>query len=414
MNKLLHLIYSLKKRVFSKHKKNKKIKSDIEILGHMINESDLKQNEIFANNMRNHSWCGKTPKSIMCFIPYTTSFLAGGVSTIINTCYNLSKIWDAKLFLCLVSRDKLNDENEQLYTKLVKKNFPDLDYEVILPNSVNNYKTDIAICTSWITAYFLLKYNACKEKYYLIQDLENTFSASSSVSALARLTYDFGFNKLVNSEALKRYMKMFDSKSPIFRYQPGINTDLYYPNNNSSKEKSVVKILVYARPNYTRNAFDLLVPVLKNIKSKFLEQVEILTVGEEFSLKKAGLSMVVKNLGKLNSLEELADLYRQCDIGISLITTPTFSYQHLEFMASGLCLVTNKQEGIEDFLSDGVNAVVCEPIINIFVEKISEIIQNKEKREAITKKGLEFAQNLSWSSCYNSIADFILDDSKYL
>jgi len=398
------------KKIFKK-KKIKKIGLPIPIECN-ISEEDLKNNKLFIKNMHKHKWGNETPKSILCFLPYSKSFLAGGMSTIINLCLNLGKKWNAKIYLCPFPSNNLFEKDIDYYKKNLKQIFKENSFEVVLYQDINNIKTDIAICSFWITAYPLLKYNNCKEKYYLVQDLENTFYPSGSISAMTRFTYDFGFNKLTNSNALAKYMHFYDSKSLIFKYQPGINKEIYYPNKENIQNK-IIKIVAYGRPNNDRNAFCMLIPVFKSLKEKFKENIEIITVGDNFNPEEYGLKNTIKNYGKLNSLESLAELYRSCDIGISFITTPTFSYQHLEFMASGLCLVTNKQEGIDDFLFDGKNAVVCDPIPNLIVPKIIEIIEDKVKRSNIAESGLKYTNELSWEKCYNSIAEYIIDDTKY-
>ncbi len=53
--------------------------------------------------------------------------------------------------------------------------------------------SDVAICTFWVSAYFLLKFNKTKRKYYFIQDYEPLFYPGGATFALAESTYRFGF-----------------------------------------------------------------------------------------------------------------------------------------------------------------------------------------------------------------------------
>lgn len=407
---------SVIKNIVKKFKKKQPIyKTSTEIiLSNIINEKNIIENKNFISNMQNTIWGKDTPKSILCFMLFSPdSVMAGGMSTILNLCYNLSKIWDAKVYLCFFPAISNSNNQINIFKKNVKNYIPDFEYEIIEYSDDITMEVDIAISTFWLTAYPLLRYNKCKEKYYLVQDFENTFYQSGPEYTLAELTYKFGFNKLVNSCALKRNMEFIDDSAPVYRYLPGINRQLYYPEINKQYNKDVITIVVYGRPWVPRNGFFTLIPVFKALKEKYKDKIRIITVGDNFKPKHFGLSDIIENKGKLNSLEELAKLYRTADIGISLITTPTFSYQHLEFMASGLCLVTNKQAGIEDFLRDGENAVVCEPIPNIITEKISELIESPQLREKISKAGYEYTQKLDWDNCFKGIANFITNDNKY-
>ncbi len=54
-------------------------------------------------------------------------------------------------------------------------------------------ETDATICTLWTTAYFSLKFNRTKRKFYFIQDYEPLFYPAGSTSAQADETYKFGF-----------------------------------------------------------------------------------------------------------------------------------------------------------------------------------------------------------------------------
>ena len=49
-------------------------------------------------------------------------------------------------------------------------------------------ETDATICTLWTTAYFSLKFNKTKKKFYFIQDYEPLFYPAGSTSAQAEET----------------------------------------------------------------------------------------------------------------------------------------------------------------------------------------------------------------------------------
>lgn len=377
----------------------------------VITEEDLQKNRQFVTEMKKHHY-SEPPKSILCFLPYAVgiTFLAGGYRTILALNDALSRIFKAKIYLCFfpVTDEQFNKEFEAD----IQKHFPEMDYEIISYNKVFDLKVDIAMCNFWLGAYPLVKFNNCREKYNLVQDHEANFYESGIVSTLAERTLSFGFYKIANSMALKKYLEFVDPQAAAYRYMPGIDHNIYYSPQNRNFRKDKYRIIFYGRPSIPRNCFSFLVPVLKNLKEALREKIEIISVGEDYDVKNWGLDGIINNYGRLNSLIELGELYRQCDIGISLISTPTFSYQHLEYMASGLCLVTNYQSGVNDILKDNENAVVCELVVDIISAKIIELIQHPEKMERISQKGTEFAAGLSWNECFNGVADFIVSDKR--
>lgn len=398
------------KSINSINKRNSHISYTEIGLTNVISESDLLQNSKFVNEMKTHIWT-KPPKSILCFLPYgkKSSFLAGGYNTIISLNYELQLRWNCEVFLCffpVISDEKLN----LIFKKDIKKFFPNFKFEIINYDKVFKKHVDIAFCNFWMGAYPLVKFNNCYEKYYLVQDHESQFYVGGAVSSLAERTLYFGFHKLTNSSAILKYLKFIDGTSSVYRYIPGINHKLYFPSDFKDFYKDKYSIVCYGRPSVNRNCFDLLLHVLINVKRILKDKIEIFTVGENFDVNDYGASGVFVNLGLYSNLQDLAELYRRCDIGISLISTPTFSYQHLEFMASGLCLVTNKQLGVEDLLIDKLNAIVCEPIIDIFVNRIVELIQTPELMKSISYNGIKFANNLNWNKCYDGIANYILSN----
>ena len=72
-----------------------------------------------------------------------------------------------------------------------------------------------------------------------------------------------------------------------------------------------------------------------------------------------GLKGRVRNLGVLSSLDEVAALYRSCDIGLVFMHTKHPSYQPLEFMASGMATVSNINPATAWLLRDGENCLLA-------------------------------------------------------
>lgn len=382
------------------------------VITNMLTEDDIRNNKEFVRRMRQNPLTQK-PTSILCFLPYgdASAFLAGGFRTIMALNNALSKTWKATVYLCFFPAI----EDKKLLEKFknnVAAHFPDLHYQLVPFTEVFDLQVDVAMCNFWLGAYPLVKFNNCKEKYNLVQDHESLFYPSGIIAALAEQTLKFGFYKLTNSQALKKYLEFKDPQAPAFRYLPGIDHALYYPPADKNYRKDVYKIILYGRPSIPRNAFDLLVPVCKNIKAVLGDKIDIISAGEDYDAAFYGLKGIVRNIGKVKSLQELADLYRQCDIGVSLITTPTFSYQHLEFMASGLCLVTNLQDGVRDFLQDGENAVVSELTPYILSQKIIHLVNHPELMEKISQNAIHFASGLDWKNCFDSIAGFMTSTKK--
>ena len=81
-------------------------------------------------------------------------------------------------------------------------------------------------------------------------------------------------------------------------------------------------------------------------------------------------------------------------------------------MASGLCLVTNRQSGIQDFLTDKENAVVCEMSVDIMAGRIIDLVKHPSEIQKIAVKAVETTDLLDWDTCYQGIADYIMSDKR--
>lgn len=274
--------------------------------------------------------------------------------------------------------------------KDITNNFPDLvNYEIIIFDHSNQDteelpESDIAICTFWVSAYLLLKFNKTKRKYYFIQDYEPIFYAGGSTSALAESTYRFGFRGLVNTPGLLAAVNKRHGMKGI-SFIPAVNQDLYTP--DFSKNNKKVKVFFYARPYNPRNAFNLGVLIIQDLLERYKDRVEIITAGADWDESEYGLKGKITNLGLLKSLEEVASLYRGCDIGFVYMLSKHPSYQPFEFMASGMATVTNNNEDNLWFLEDGKNCLVSEPSPAAMADAISALIDDPDLRIKIARGG---------------------------
>lgn len=283
----------------------------------------------------------------------------------------------------------------------IEENFPKLkNYEIIIYDLNNQTaddmpESDIAFCSFWTSAYLLLKFNKTKRKYYFIQDYEPLFYPGGSTYALAESTYRFGLRGLVNTPGLLAAVNSRHGMEGI-SFVPAVDQSIYYPEKKKQSEK--VRIFFYARPNNPRNAFNLGVLIIKQLLKTYGDKIEVVTAGANWDEAAFGLKGKITNLGLLGSLEEVAQLYRSCDVGFVYMLSKHPSYQPFEFMASGMATVTNNNEDNLWFLKDGENCLIAEPSPAAMAEKIGFLIDDKKLRAKIAQKGLEEVTGNSWKS----------------
>lgn len=391
------------RRIFkkNKHKHNSyNIGSYVQLVD-SIKDADIENNKIFCRNMLNHKWA-ETPKNFMFFNLYSLEFLAGGYKTHMDLISYIYTKLKAKIYMCFVP--DITSEQRIAFEEQLHKFYPDLHITILSIHDAHQITTDVCISLG-IATVEAIKYQKCKEKYLHAMDDETLFFPSGSESTILNFLYSQGFFVFANSEALKEIYAQKNINTPVYHYIPGI--DSRYCPTNKAKNNRTYKIIVYARPAVSRNAFSLIVPVIKRLKDEFGRKIKIELVGQDFDVGKYGLHGLCVNLGRLSSLDRLAEVYRESDIGISMITTPTFSYLHLQLMASGVCLVTNQQAGVKNFLFDKKNAVVVPPIPNIISSRIANLLNNPDQMRAIANNGNATVKDFTWDKCFSSIINFI-------
>ena len=385
-----------------------KLKFDGEVLAYNVSKDELEDNNILMHEFF------KNPKlklnKVTWFIPFFDHIYRGGIYTIFRIANYLSI--NENTINSFVLKGGRRREISEIESE-IKQAFPNLKFKIIDLYKFGKEKdlpySDAAFCTLWTTAYSLVKYNNCKAKFYLNQDYEPLFNVAGSVYGLIEETYRFNFIGIANTKGVKDKYKQYNKNVEYFT--PSIDKKVYFP-NLSKKDMNKKRIVFYGRPNNPRNGFVLGVESLKIVKEYFGDQVEIYTAGSEFDVKEYGLEGVITNLGLLDSIEKVAELYRKCDVGLVFMFTPHPSYQPLEYMACGCATVTNINENNMWLLKDKYNSILTEPTISCVAENIIELLTNEDLRYEIIKNGLKTVENLNWETELEKITEFIKNPIK--
>jgi len=380
-------------------------------------EYDFLSNEIFrvtAEDIeKSQKACegklGGDIKTATWFVPHFSHFAFGGIQTIFRFIEKLSiegvtntiVIYDNPV----IDSAKLRDQIDEYFPRL--KNYNILIFSDDKIKDIEKLpESDIAFCTLWVSAYLLLRFNKTKRKYYFIQDYEPLFYVAGSTYALAESTYRFGFRGLVNTPGLLAAVNQRHGLEGI-SFIPTVNQQLYYPDPNKANKK--VRIFFYARPFNPRNAFNLGILTIKRLLEVHGKDIEIIAAGAEWDEAEYGLKGKIVNKGLIGSIEEVAALYRSCDIGFSFMLNKHPSYQMLEYAASGVATVINNNEDHEWLYKDGKNCLVSEPSPYAMAERISQLIYDPSLRAKLVKnarESLAYTWDQSTETIWNDIKNY--------
>lgn len=345
-------------------------------------------------------------KTATWFVPYYEHFGFNGIQTIFRFIEKLSK---EGVKNTIVIYDNPAMDVAKLKSE-VAKHFPDTkNYEVVvfgddkLEDLDKLPPSDIAFCTIWVSAYFLLRYNKTKRKYYFIQDYEPLFYVAGSIYALAESTYRFGFRGIVNTPGLLAAVNQEHGLEGI-SFIPAVNHSLYYPDPNRANNK--VRVFFYARPLNPRNAFNLGILTIKQLLETYGKRIVIITAGSDWDEGRYGLKGKIVNKGLIKSLEEVATLYRSCDIGFAFMLNKHTTYQMMEYSASGMATVMNENEDHHWLHNDGKNCLLAEPSPASMAEKIGTLIDDPGLRDKLVseaQKSLGYTWDQQTEMIWNDI-----------
>jgi len=378
-------------------------------------EFDFASNKIFqvtSQDIEQSKQACETPKpskikTATWFVPYYDHFGFNGIQTIFRFIEKLSKE-GVKNYIVIYDNPTM--DTSKLREEMAN-HFPGIkDYEIIVfgDDKLKDIKelpsSDIAFCTIWVSAYVLLRYNNTKRKYYFIQDYEPLFYVAGSTSALSESTYRFGFRGIVNTPGLLAAVNQEHGLEGV-SFIPAVNHQLYHPDPKRDNKK--VRIFFYARPSNPRNAFNLGVLTIKQLLKKYGNKIEVITAGAEWNESHYGLKGKITNRGLIKSLDEVAALYRSCDIGFAYMLNKHTTYQMMEYSASGMATVMNNNEDHHWLHKDGENCLLAEPSPASMAEKIGLLVDDPVLRKKLVtnaQKSLGYTWEQQTEMIWNEIS----------
>ena len=343
---------------------------------------------------------------VLWFVPHFDHLYRGGIFTIFRAAAYFSQRAGTRNTIILYGERK--SSRDQIASEL-RQAFPALRFELreYSPKQGTNYlpESDAAFCTLWTSAYHLVRYNKCKAKFSFLQDYEPVFYPAGSVFGLTEETYRFGFIGVANTPGVAEVYRRY---TPWVRYfVPAVDQSIYRPRPHDEDSGRPLRIVFYGRPNRPRNAFRLGVEALRRVKELYGDRVEIVSVGADFAPADYGLRGVIENRGVLGKIEEVADLYRNSDIGLVFMFSAHPSYQPFEFMASGCVTITNDNPLNHWLLRDGENAILATPTVSCVTEKIVEAMEDHELRVRIIEGGLATVRRLDWAQAMETMYQYV-------
>ena len=247
---------------------------------------------------------------------------------------------------------------------------------------------DVSIATLWITAYALSKFTNTRRKFYMMQDFEAIFYPAGTLHALSEATYRLGLYGICNTYTLQHIYEA-DYGGKAFGFDPAVDTALFHPPEGPRRKGDTMTVFLYGRPGTWRNCWELAMSALRRLKQRTKKRIRIVTAGSWAPPPESEGAYLVDNLGLLD-YRDTADLYRTCDVGLTLSVSKHPSYLPLELMASGALVVSNINTAGSWLLKDGENCILAEPTAESLCRALETALNDDEMRERLTRNAVDY------------------------
>ncbi len=236
-------------------------------------------------------------------------------------------------------------------------------------------KSDAAVATWWETAYAINNNLAnIRFPFYLVQDFEPSFYPICSSYILAENTYRLGFSHICSGQWCSDFLqRRYGAEADFFQFP--VNTSVYNTGDHK-RTKAEKNIIFFAKPEMDRRCYEIGIMALEEF-SRIRPDVEIQLWGSN-NVDPGKLPFKATSLGLLPTINDLADLYANADLGIVFSTTNP-SLVPYEMLSCGCPVVDLDLEGaVFKYGGSDDRVFLFSPEPKKMARQIAEIIDNQE------------------------------------
>jgi hypothetical protein len=224
--------------------------------------------------------------------------------------------------------------------------------------------------------------------WYYVQDYEPWFYERSDQQAerdAAAASYELGLRMVAKTKFLCSVVED-RHKRTVHKVCPGIARDIFYP-GSQRLYSGPPRLAALYRPDKPRRGTDLLLEVLEELLSRNQTLSIYLFGSPDVERCSPALRRRVHFLGRLTS-NQVADLYRNCDVVCDFSLWHGFGRMGIEAMACGAVPVVTEAGGITEYARHGENALVVPDDPIQIAESVNHLLYNDVLRHQMRSEGL--------------------------
>lgn len=277
--------------------------------------------------------------------------------------------------------------------------FPDQCVPVF---GLNDWKgaLDVLVATGWSTSFLLCGISA-KVKCYFVQSDETRFHPPESRwRHLTALTYYFGVNYLTEAKWIKHWLNETFGHS-VELVPNGLDPAVFHKCDALEPRGKRPRILLEGAINLPykgmSEAFEVVRPM----------DVDVWCVSS-YGVPRPGwrCDRFFENIPLL----EMRKIYSSCDILLKLSRVEGFFGPPMEMMACGGVSVVGKVTGYDEYIEDGVNALVVNPEdIEGARAAVQMLIDDQNLKNRLVEAGEKTAKQWDWESSIDILEKYYGD-----
>jgi glycosyltransferase involved in cell wall biosynthesis len=266
---------------------------------------------------------------------------------------------------------------------------------------------DVVVATGWQTVARALNATKFRDRCYFVQDYETGFHPMGSSAVAAEWTYTKDLGCICAGPWLSHMLKRRFGRWTRHFFL-AFDRDIYYPAKPSERRHArrgrlIPRIALYARCGTARRAVELAFLALEHLGAngtKFHVDLfgnEDVPVSSPFPCTSHGIL----------SAGELADLYRNADLGICFSTT-NYSLVPQEMMACGLPVVEIDCESTRAVFPKQVVTLTGPHPLGIAAD-IKALLEDDQRRHRQATLALRWASRFDWVKSAEVVERALLD-----
>jgi glycosyltransferase involved in cell wall biosynthesis len=247
------------------------------------------------------------------------------------------------------------------------------------------YGADVALATSWETAYAVATLSGCRARAYLLNDHESEFHPTSVERELAERSYGLGLHGIAGSPWLADVYGEYGGTTSTFDY--GVDRSIYRPGPGARRRDTVV---FYARAATPRRAVPLGIAALEELAGR-RPGLHVVAIGNDapfearFAVEQAGVVAPAR----------LAELYATGTAGLCLSMTNYSLIPH-EMLACGLPPVELDRPSTRSVYAPG-GPVALAPFHPVaLADELERLLSDEEEWARRSEAGLALVAERTW------------------